>query len=130
MNLFPSDAIRGLLDIVSSGQLFSQLRQVGQYVCTILAYFIGAKAGLVGANRSPLESEAQILDLTNALHTAEDQLRGHLEKHAEHAKLSFRDGAAMTGIDPATIAMIIQLITQVLTWIHDRRHPQPTPAAV
>jgi hypothetical protein len=140
MSPFPSDAIKGLIDLVSSGQVLSNLRQVGVYLCAILSYFLGATVATACGRRPVLHddcesdlSEKLLLDLSHALHT----MRDHVERHFRYCGGYVRAGEADTvGIDPATIAVIVSLIQMLgpmimntLKWIHDRRHPAPAPTA-
>jgi hypothetical protein len=137
MPSFPSDAIQGLIELVNNGQVLSHVRQVGAYLCAILAYFLGSTVATVCGRRATSHEDCEselnetlLLDLSHAVHTTRD----HLERHYRHAGAYVKAGdAESVGIDPATIAVIINLIQMLapmllnaLKWIHDRRHPAPT----
>lgn len=127
------DTARSALGCVTSGDWSGALRNTGKLLSVATDLF--GLPNIFGGTEEDAKAEAELDRLTEECRAAKDTAIQHA---ARGRKLSLggtphhTTGAAPAmavdpkGIDPAMIMTIVELISQLLKWIHDRRHP-PTP---
>jgi hypothetical protein len=130
MTSFPTDAVEGLIALITKGQFLGSLPQAGQYLCAIISWALGlglkTACGFTSADEdlvASLPDRAVLINLLAALHMANDSI----DRHRSVCDRYLVGDAGTAGFDPTIIISLIQtlgpMLLALLQKIHDLRHP-------